>query len=186
MTRYLNAVIYLTPFTVAMFIRLSWWPVNGVLGQYGSRGVWVTIRGPATRWTTWTQFMARAERGSECSHRTDTGTHPASCPLVFQVDYWGLSQKGLSGRGVKLTFNFYLVAMSRRVELFIHLPINKVCSNRWSCSCTWTCNRVLLRWCPKWLTDSVLTQRITLDFILKFNTFPKKGGKYISQDFATK
>lgn len=74
--------------------------------------------------------MATAERGSECSPRTDIGTHPASCPLVFQVDYRGLSDKGLSGRAVKLTVHFYLVALSRRVELYIHLSINKVCPNR--------------------------------------------------------
>jgi hypothetical protein len=144
MTRCLNAVICLTPFTPAVFFRFFWWPVNGVLGQKGSRDVWVTIHVClATRWTTWTQFMARVEHGSECSARTDTGTHPASCPLVFQVDYWRLSHQGLSGRGVKLTFRFYLLAMSRRVELYIHLPISKVCFNRWSCSCAWNCNRVL-------------------------------------------
>jgi hypothetical protein len=53
--------------------------------------------------------MAGAEHGSECSPQSDTGTHPASCSLVFQVDYRGLSHKGLRGRGVNLTFHLYMI-----------------------------------------------------------------------------
>jgi len=33
MTRYVNAVICLTPFTVAMSIRFFWRPLNRVLGR---------------------------------------------------------------------------------------------------------------------------------------------------------
>jgi hypothetical protein len=107
---------------------------------------------------------------------------PCLLSLVFQVEHWGLSHKGLSGRGVKLTFHFYLVAMSRRVKLYVHWPINKVCSNRWSCSC----NRFLLYQGPKWLTGAALKRRITLHLILKLNILPEKGGKYRPQDYATK
>lgn len=56
--------------------------------------------------------MAEAENRLEYSPQMDTRAHSACLfPLVFQVDYWGLSHKGLNGWGVKLTFHLWFYSI---------------------------------------------------------------------------
>jgi hypothetical protein len=45
---------------------------------------------------------------------------PAS---LLSNGYWGLFNRGLSGRGVNLTTHLHLVPRSRMVELYLHSPV---------------------------------------------------------------